>query len=362
MSGEDRPTLFFTLMDADETGIELKEKMNYRYFCVLLAGAVMLGGTGCSSDGNRERQLSRASAETVVSRFPAFFPKFSWDTVPVYQMFADKRLLTDTEAGEIASTTEFICIEKQHGIQSHGAADIGAKEEIQKFKALKPGIKSLVYYNSAYAYPFTSFSKGFHHKQIDKPENAKFKSYLITDQKTGELTFRGGDHTHHFDVLKPELRDWWVQSVADFVRDADADGLFVDQMHGFSWLRPGQKAEVEAAQAEMMRRAKEAIGKESILLLNNAARIPALFEIGDAFMFEHYSSKLLTKEEIVDDWALMKKISDAGKISVWRIGIEHDGAIEAMKTEGQKVESGTLEAVSRDRIYYYLAAFLIGAQ
>ena len=294
--------------------------------------------------------------------FPAFFPRFSWDTVPVYQMFADTRLLTEQELEEVATTSEFICIEKQHGIRTLGAADLGAKQEIGRFKAVKPGMKCLVYFNSALAYPLISSSKVFHRRSIEKAGNEEYRSFLITDPKTGKLAFREGDHVHYFDVLNAELRVWWTKTVGAFVRDADGDGLFVDQMHGFAWLRKQRETEVAEAQALMMRMAKDAIGREKILLLNNAAHIPELFEIGDAFMFEHFSPDLLTKKKIVSDWALMKKISRAKKIGVWRIGVEHDEATVALRKNGGRVTPTVLEALSRKRMPYYLAAFLIGAQ
>jgi hypothetical protein len=159
-----------------------------------------------------------------------------------------------------------------------------------------------------------------------------------------------------FDVLKPEFRTWWAEAVGKGVRESGADGLFVDQMHGFAFERRKQQTEVAAAQAEMMRMAKVAIGPEKILLLNNGEHIPALFEIGDAFMFEHFNPDQLSKEAIVRDWDLMKKISAAGKISVWRIGVNKE-------PEGAKCVSGAdFEKFARERLSYYLAAFLIGAQ
>ena len=111
--------------------------------------------------------------------------------------------------------------------------------------------------------------------------------------------------------------------MAKGVKETGADGLFVDRMHVNVWCHPGKRAEVAAAQAEMMRMAKAANGAEKILLLNNGAAIPALFAIGDAFMFEHYSPASISKEAIVNDWALMKKIAAAGKVVIWRIGVEH---------------------------------------
>jgi hypothetical protein len=297
--------------------------------------------------------------------FPEVYPPFSWDTVPVYQMFADARLFTEQEVSVIAETTDFICVEKQHGIGELGAADLGAKHAIHQFKAAKPQMTCLVYLNSAYAYPFVSPSKVFDYRtEIHRPENATYKSFLLTDPETGELAYRESDHVHYFDVLNPELRAWWVETVGAFVREAGADGLFVDQIHGFSWLRPERADEVAEAHALMMRMAKKEIGEDKVLLLNNAAHIPKLFEIGDAFMFEHYNAELISKEKIVEDWALMRTIAQAGKSTVWRIGVEHDDLYLHAPPEAKAgtTKHATLEAISRKRIGYYLAAFLIGAQ
>ena len=295
----------------------------------------------------------------------AMWPPFSWDSPPVYQMFADWVQFKDEGVRTIAETTDFLCIEKQHVVGDLGSADAGAKHAISQFKSVKPDLACLVYLNSAFAYPFISRAKVFDHKgAIHEPENERYKSFLLVDPATGDLAYREGDHVHYFDVLNPEFRSWWVETVGEFVREADADGLFVDQMHGFAWLRPDRADEVAEAQALMMRMAKEAIGNDKILLLNNAAHIPELFEVGDAFMFEHYASKLLTKEAIVEDWTLMKSVAQSGKISVWRIGVEHDD-LYLNAPPGDKdgdTKHTTLEAISRKRIDYYLAVFLIGAQ
>jgi hypothetical protein len=278
-------------------------------------------------------------------------PAFSWDRVPIYQMFGDgTRLLNDAELGSIAASSDFVCIEKSHGFKELGCAKLGAAREIARFKETDPKTTCLLYFNSAYAYPFTTDSRVFGRNVIGEP----FRSFLLLDPQTGELLRR--DRVPMFDVLKPEFRTWWAETVGKGVRESGADGLFVDQMHGFAYHRPRQRSEVDAAQAEMMRLAKAAIGPEKILLLNNGADIPALFEVGDAFMFEHFKADQLTKEAIVADWNLMKKISAAGKIAVWRIGVNKE-------PEGAKcVSAAEFEKFARERLPYHLAVFLIGAQ
>jgi hypothetical protein len=298
-----------------------------------------------------------AARTTELGKFAPFFPAFSWDRVPVYQMFADnERLLTDQEVAEISSTTGFLCIEKQHGMKALGAAELGAKHEIARFKALKPKTKGLFYFNSAFAYPFTTYSKVFGTDQIEEP----YRSFLIMDPKTGKPARRGREC--FFDVLNPQFRTWWAETVGKGVRDSGADGVFVDQMHGFVNLRPTKGNEVNKAQAEMMRMAKRAIGPDKILLLNNAAESPELFAIGDAFMFEHYATHRLSKENILVEWELMKKISQTGKASVWRIGVEVEAREGAPAGKQQHMTDAESEELSKKRISYYLAAFLIGAQ
>jgi hypothetical protein len=280
-------------------------------------------------------------------------PPFSWDTVPIYQMFGDgKRLLTDAELKIVAASSDFICIEKSHGISKTGCAWLGAAREIERFKKIDPKMFCLFYFNSAYAFPFSKDTGVFGAKVVEEP----FRSFLIFDPKTGEPKRRGA--VRMYDVLNPEFRTWWAETVGKGVRETGADGVFVDQMHGNVFSRRKQQKEVDAAQAEMMRMAKKAIGPEKILLLNGVDEDrPDLFEIGDAFMFEHANAaRFLTKEAIVKDWDDMKKIAAAGKITVWRIGVNKEA-------KGAKlVSEADLEKFSRERLSYYLAAFLIGAQ
>ena len=70
------------------------------------------------------------------------FPKFSWDTTPVYYMFGDReRVLTADEIKFIAARTDFLCIEKSHGWGELGAAELGAKHDTAAFKKANPDIK-----------------------------------------------------------------------------------------------------------------------------------------------------------------------------------------------------------------------------
>lgn len=292
----------------------------------------------------------------------AVYPAFNWDKVPVYRMFgSDYRLLEDYERRFIASGSEFICIEKQHGRNLLGGAELGAKHEIGHFREVNPEMKSLFYFNAAYAYTFTNYTKGFEFGKVDEA----VRPFILIDYETGELAHR--DKVYCFDVLNPDFRQWWVETVAKAVEETGADGLFVDQMHAFTFRRPAaDRQSAQEAQALMMQMAKEAIGEDKILLLNNAAHIPDLNVTGDAFMFEHYNADLLSKENIINDWQLMKQLSLAGKIAVWRVGVEYEAEgtelAGASRLDRLYDKAAEFEALSREHLNFYLAAFLIGAQ
>ncbi|MBP0904939.1 putative glycoside hydrolase [Mariniflexile gromovii] len=286
------------------------------------------------------------------------YPNFNWNVTPQYCMFGDgTRLLSSKEVKTIAAKTNFICIEKHHAHKAVGYAEIGAKEEIAAFKAINPNIKALFYFNSAYAWPFTSYNENFKKNKID--DYPELKKFILVNKETGELVHR--NNTLCFDVLNPEFRTWWVKTVAQGVKDSKADGVFIDQMHGFVWLRNDRKREVEQAMGEMMLNLKKAIGPDKILLGNNASGVKDVFPAIDAAMFEHYNNKKLSKENLLEEWGYMLANAKAGKISVFRIGVEAEKE-EASQTLIKGSTGTSLEGLSKERLEYYQACFLIGAQ
>ncbi|PIB30425.1 hypothetical protein BFP77_04595 [Maribacter sp. 4U21] len=291
------------------------------------------------------------------------FPSFSWNSVPMYYMFGDnERILSPNEVSFIAKRTDFICIEKSHGVKELGAAELGTKHEVKAFKEQNTDIKILFYFNSAYAWPYTSYNKNFTPDKIDQyPE---LKSYLIADQETGELAFR--DHyiqlVYFFDVLNPNFRNWWVETVAKGIVDSGSDGAFIDQMHGFSWLRENRKEEVHKAQGALIKALKKKLGPNKIVLGNNVNDDIAKYAYPhvDGAMFEHYSSELTTKENLLAEWDEMLKNAKEGKISIFRFGFEHD--TDSPKNDEQKGYTLEMERLSKENLEFYLSCFLIGAQ
>lgn len=314
----------------------------------------------CSTTKYVKKSEKLIISDGTIFNKKSLYPNFSWNVTPQYLMFADKqRVLNNNEVRRIAKLGDFICIEKNHAIRTLDYAELGAKHEVEAFKSVKPTIKVLYYFNSAYAWPFTSYNENFTRSKIDKyPE---LKKFLIKNKETGELEHR--NNTFFFDVLNPDFRKWWVKTVAKGVTESNADGVFIDQMHGFIWLRKDQGIQVRNAMGEMMKDLRASLGSTKIILGNNAERTKEVFPHVDVTMFEHFNSKKLTKENLLNEWDDMLRIAKAGKMSVFRIGVEAEEETEKeIKGMPWPKKSAILKVKSKENAEYFLATYLIGAQ
>ena len=294
---------------------------------IVLLDFVFISSVLVAGDKVRESRLDDRSLRiSDGSRFVPkdFYPEFSWDTTPRYFMFGDKnRVLRPEQVRFIAERTGFLCIEKSHGMKQLGAAELGAKHEAAAFRKAKPGTKVLFYFNSAYAWPYTSYNQDFTRERIEA--NPELKKFLIINPQTGELAHRS--NVFFFDVLNAEFREWWAETVAKGVRESGCDGAFIDQMHGFNRLRRDKADEIERAMGDMMAALKRKLGPGKILLGNNACNDDAkhVYPVCDAIMFENYSAVRSTKENLLVEWADMLRNAKEGKVSVFRLGVEGAG-------------------------------------
>ena len=223
-------------------------------------------------------------------------------------------------------------------------------------------MKVLFYFNSAWAWPFTSYSKNFKSETID--DYPELKKFLIINPETEKLNDRRG--TYSFDVVNPEFRKWWVETVAKGVEESGCDGAFIDQMHGFFFLRQNKKEAVHKAQGELISELKKKLGPDKIVLGNNTTDAIARYAYPaiNANMFEHYSKDILSKEKLLQDWTDMQRIAKDGKMSVFRIGVDQDPFVNKEKylKDSTFTRDEKMVALAKERIEYHLACFLIGAQ
>jgi hypothetical protein len=187
---------------------------------------------------------------------------------------------------------------------------------------------------------------------------------LVLNPETGKLHHRG--NVFGCDVLNPEFRKSWVETVAKGVEKSGCDGAFIDQMHGYFHLREDRKEEVHIAQGELISELKKRLGPGKIVLGNNTTdeisrhAYPAI----DANMFEHYSEDLLSKEKLLKDWDDKLRLAKEGKMSIFRIGVDQDPHVEGNgnRTGQRRTKDQRMATLANERIEYHLACFLIGAQ
>ena len=317
--------------------------------------------SGTSNGGPSEAKLDPLRVSDGSHFDPKdYYPKFSWDTTPMYFMFGDThRLLTPEEVDSIAAGLIFSALKSRMDAKYWVPPNWAPSTRSPRLRKSNPKPKCCSTFNSAYAWPFTSYNEAFTRKKIDA--HPELKKFLIVDPETGELAHR--NNIFCFDVLNAEFRQWWVDTVAKGVAQSGSDGVFIDQMHGFSWLRSAQSREVQQAMGAMMGALKKKMGPNKILVGNNAHQKSAkhVFPVIDASMFEHYNEKLLSKERLLRDWKDMLKIAKAGKISIFRIGVEAEQAAGQNHTKSKR-EQSEMAALADEKLEYYLACYLIGAQ
>jgi len=310
-----------------------------------------------------EENSSLLISDGTVFKPKACFPKFSWDTTPMYYHFGDiDRVLLPEEVKFIAERTNFITIEKSHAFKMLGDAVLGTKHEVEAFHKIKPDSKVLFYYNSYVAWPFTQFNKDLTPKGLAK--NPELKKFLTIDPNTGELLEKtnGPAFSYYFDVFNRDFIKWWVESAVKGIEISGADGIFIDRMNVDSraGYPKGREAEVSKAKGEMMASLREKMGPDKILIGNNAAGNKDVFPFCDAFMFEHYNETVTNKENLLMEWGDMVRVARAGKISVYRFGAKTMGTRLAQADRETKAEG--MAKLSQEQLEFYLACYLIGAQ
>lgn len=297
-----------------------------------------------------ERTLQISDGSRFVPK--DFYPEFSWGSTPLYYMFGDKsRTLRPEQVRFISERTGFLCIEKSHGKDELGAAELGAKHEAAAFKKINPDVKVLFYFNAAYAWSYTSYNRDFTRQRIDA--HPELKKFLLPHPKTGRLADQYGAFC--FDVLNSDFRDWWVETVAKGVEESGCNGTFIDQMHGNLKLRPNKGPEIERAMGQMMAALKLRLGADKILLANNAYNADAkhVYPVSDAVMFENYATVKSSKESLLAEWEHMLGNAKDGKISVFRLGVEGTG---------RRNLKPNMPKHAKEKAEFALACYLIGAQ
>lgn len=305
----------------------------------------------------------------------ADMPKFSWDKVPVYLHFGSNYRMTKKQIQTAARLSDFICLEKAHGRSSDPEhPERVAAADARRIKQINPDAKVLMYWNTLIAWPFTSYNRDFAETH---PED-----WILRDMNTGKPLLKGmhgRTPVCQYNLLNPEVRKWWAETVGGAVNEFGFDGFFMDAISQAKrplWLRKGwgtdKAGELDAAAIDMMRQANAIIGDGRLLIYNgfrskaggsdgNAAAGTEFLPYADGALIEHFDQfASASKEDILTYWKMADEAARAGKIVLYKGWPDHN--INWLNKEFISKSPEEKEAIARKMITYPLACYLIGAR
>ena len=270
------------------------------------------------------------------SKLPSW-PRFSWDTPPVFYHSCN---FTGpyTDAG-IAIMAKFpmVTIEKGQGVTLGTGPGNYAEDKIvavlKRVKEIDANISTIFYYNSVLDWPFYAM-----HAKL----NASIQ--LAMHDESGDLCRMGGDATfpNHtdmltFDFAQQATRDFWASECYNMTQTGFVDGCFSDRAVGgirSCNLSAAHSAAYDAGHIAVHQQLQELIGNGP-LIANGAIDMPGV----NAVQIENF------KADNVSIVKLLECVAN-GKIVEAHAGYGVDGDADDHCSKG---------------IVNSLAAFLIGA-
>lgn len=288
--------------------------------------------------------------------------------------FGSQTRMTDAQVQLTAKLSNFVCLEKNHGVRTNrDNAEKVACEDALRIKAANPDAKVLMYWNTLIAWPFTSYNRDF--------AESKPKDWTLRDMKTGEPLYKTENNggVVQYNLLNPEVQEWWAQTIGGAVKEFGFDGFFMDAVSQSKrpiWLKkgwgPGKEKELDQAASNIMQRAKVVMGEDKLLIYNGFRTHATEFDgftagggeflpYTDGAMIEHFDSiSSKKKEDMVAYWKMGAEAAKAGKIVVYKGWPDQD--INWLNKEFMALDAAEKERIAREKLVYPLACFLIGAQ
>lgn len=287
------------------------------------------------------------------------WPEYSWNTVPVYIHFGSNRGLTDEEIAFVASRSNFISLEKRHGVEIHGSTEKGIESDAIRMKKVNPKAKVMYYWNTFLDY--TMFDA--HAVYESHPE-----WWLRT--KDGSLD-KKWEQIRRYDLSNSEVQEWWSEEVRKAVVDGSCDGVFADafpQIASQANVKLWGQAKYDAIQEgliETLELTREKIGLENVILYNGIRNTDTVnfgmeyLDYADGATIEHFAHfKSQSKESIARDIAATVEAGKQGEIVV----VKGWPGFNFTQPEIRDVPYETLLERARANIEFPLACFLVAAQ
>ncbi|MDO7172407.1 putative glycoside hydrolase [Mariniflexile sp. AS56] len=287
------------------------------------------------------------------------FPKFNWDKVPIAFHFGKNGALTNDEAKFITSRSNFIVLEKGHGLPTYKNTEMGIEADAKKLKRFNPDMKVIFYWNAFLDYSMYEA----HDVYTNHPE-----WWLKT--KDGKLDLKN-EKIKRYDLSNPAVRKWWVETAKNEITKGSTDGVFMD-----AFIQVTNPANIEFwgetkynsildGLKKLIAETRIALGNDKLIVYNGIRSTPNR-NVGnnfpdntDAVMIEHFGIiQSHSKESMLQDILEMEKAGKTGKIVVFKgwpgyAWIDKDFMAKPLK-EKQKI--------SKENITFPLASFLVGAQ
>jgi hypothetical protein len=295
----------------------------------------------------------------VIGQSNKKYPKFSWDKVPVAFHFGKEGDLSSDDVKFISSHSNFIVLEKGHGLPKYKNTETGIEEDAKRLKKLNPDIKVIFYWNS-----FLDYSMYEAHNVYENHPEWWLKTLDGSyDLKNGKIK--------RYDLSNPKVREWWVETAKKQILNGSTDGVFMDafiqvtspankKLWGeakFNSIQEGLKILIEETRA--------VLGNDKLIVYNGIRSTPrrnvgnAFPDHTDAVMIEHFGIlQSASKESMLKDIQEMEKAGKTGKIVVFKgwpgYAWIHKGFMSKPHKEKQ--------IISKENITFPLASFLAGAQ
>ncbi len=293
------------------------------------------------------------------------WPTFSWETVPVYIHFGKSSgPLTDNELKFVASTANFVCLEKGHGMSQLGSTEKGTARDAMRLKKLNPDMKVLFYWNTFLNYEL--------YDACDEME--AHPDWLFRD-RAGDLIYKTR-RLEQYNLLNPEFRRWWASIAGKAVKQYGCDGIFMDAVNQAKrplWMQrgwgPGNEPLLTDAVIDMMQRAKQEMGEGSILLYNGLRSSDTdetttggeYLPYADGTNVEHFTAfRSRSKESIARDIESISKAGLSGKLVVVKGWPNPD--FTWLNAAKMKLPAETLAEEATEQMTFSLACYLVAAE
>ena len=166
-----------------------------------------------------EMKLQLLLIATSICFVKAALPQFSWDTLPVFYHSSNSTGQYNDDAMKIIARYSMVTIEKWMGYDVTNVDD--EDEMVVAMKAIK-ALNSSV---STYFY-MSSFADLPEMTRMSRQSN--IYNYYLRDTNGDKVRFTVKYNYSVFDLSRPEVRKWWLDTCLNTTSFTNGDGCFCD--------------------------------------------------------------------------------------------------------------------------------------